>query len=96
MFTLASPASYYYVVLALVPVVLFRSATTAARGVRPRELAALLAFEAFWLVTLLAPQLIGDAIVFDLVICIALAATLLLWMGAWGASHQSAPRLRSG
>jgi hypothetical protein len=93
MFTLASPASYYYVILALVPVVLLRSATIARPEARVRELAALLAFQAFWLVTLVAPQLVRDPIVFDLQICVALALSLVVWIGAWTHSHPSRPSL---
>jgi hypothetical protein len=83
MFCLASPASYYYVVLAVVPVLLLRSAVH-ARGVdRGSELRVLLAFQAFSLVALLAVPLIPDVIVADLVICVALAAFLAVWMVAW-------------
>ena len=83
MFCLASPASYYYVVLALVPVVLLRSALHARRADRARELGAVLAFSGFWLVTLLAPALLADAIVADFAICAALAVFLGVWMVAW-------------
>jgi hypothetical protein len=74
MFVLASPASYYYVVLALVPVVLLRS----------RQLGALLAFQVFWLLTLLAPRVVADPIVQDLIVCVALAAFLCVWIAVWG------------
>ncbi len=72
MFCLASPSSYYYVVLAVVPVVLFRE------GLVP-----LLSFQAFWLVTLLAPALLRDPVAADLIICAALAIFLSTWIVAW-------------
>ncbi len=83
MFSLASPSSYYYVVLSVVPVLLLRSALHAHGAGRSRDLRVLLAFQAFWLVTLLAVPLLRDAIVADLVICVALAAFLGIWMVAW-------------
>jgi hypothetical protein len=82
MFCLASPASYYYVVLALVPVVLLRAAREdSTPGVS--ALVPLLAFQAFWLVTLLSPVVLGDPIVADLAICAALAIFLCAWIAAW-------------
>jgi len=92
MFCLASPASYYYVVLAVVPAVLLRSAVHARGADRTRDLRVLLAFQAFWLVTLLASPLIPDAIVADLVICVALAAFLAFWMVAWAGRAARAER----
>jgi hypothetical protein len=91
MFCLASPASYYYVVLALVPVVLLRAAREDStprpppreRGGGVSGLVPLLAFQAFWLVTLLAPVVLGDPIVADLAICAALAIFLCAWIVAW-------------
>jgi hypothetical protein len=83
MFCLASPASYYYVILAVVPVVLFRAALVAHGPDRARELVALLVFQAFWLVTLFAPVVLLDPIVADLAICAALAIFLSAWIVAW-------------
>jgi hypothetical protein len=83
MFCLASPSSYYYVVLAAVPVVLLRAALVARASKRARDLALLLAFQAFWLVTLVSPVLLPDRIVVDLVICAALAIFLCAWIAAW-------------
>ncbi len=88
MFCLASPASYYYVVLAVVPAVLMRAALRAGAAQRGAALGLLLAFQAFALVALLAVPLIPDGIVADLVICVALALFLGAWMIAW------APRAR--
>jgi hypothetical protein len=83
MFTLASPASYYYCVLAVVPALLLRSALRASGTARWRELGVLVAFEAFWLLTLVAPRIWPDPIVCYLAICIGLGAFLAVWVTAW-------------
>jgi hypothetical protein len=84
MFTLASPSNYYYVILALVPAVVFRRASTAPLEARLRDLAPLLALSGFVIVTLLLPEVIADRIVVDLWICIALAAALGVWIRCAG------------
>jgi hypothetical protein len=84
MFVVAAPASYYFVILAAVPALLFRAAATAPTEARKwREHLVLVAFNAFWTCTLLSSRLSPDPIVFDFVICVAFAAFLVVWMGAW-------------
>jgi hypothetical protein len=81
---LASPASYYFAILAVVPALIFRSAATAPReGRRRREHLALTAFNAFWMCTLVASRLTPDVVVYDLLICVAFAAFLVVWVVAW-------------
>jgi hypothetical protein len=90
---LASPASYYFVILCVVPALIFRSAATApTAGRRWREYLALTAFNAFWMCTLLASRLSPDVVVYDLVICVAFAAFLVAWVVAWTRAPASAPR----
>jgi hypothetical protein len=84
MFVFNLPANYYYVVLALVPALLFRSAATApSLDRRAREFFGLAAFNIFWALTLVAPRAYGDAIVYDYWICVGLAAFLAVWIVVW-------------
>jgi hypothetical protein len=84
MFVVAAPASYYFVILALVPALLFRAAATAPNEARRwREYLVLTAFNAFWTCTLLSSRLSPDDIVYDLYICVAFAAFLVIWIAAW-------------
>ncbi len=84
MFCFSLPANYYYVVLALVPAVLLRSAITApTAAARLRDWVVLCGFVVFWLTTLLAPRMFGDDIVYDHFICVALLAFLGGWIVAW-------------
>lgn len=82
MFVLASPVSYYWVVLALVPAVLVRGLLRARSGARRPWLVAFLVFQAWWVSTLLVPRAVPDGIVADLWLCVGLAAMLLTWLGA--------------
>jgi hypothetical protein len=84
MFVIAAPASYYFVILAVVPALLFRASATAPNEARRwREYLVLTAFNVFWTCTLLSSRLSPDPIVFDLVICVAFAAFLVVWLAAW-------------
>jgi hypothetical protein len=84
MFAFNLPANYYYVVLALVPALLFRSAATAtSMRARLRDYLVLTAFSAFWMLTLIAPYLARDDIVYNYYICSAFAAFLVTWMAVW-------------
>jgi glycosyl transferase family 87 len=84
MFVFSLPANYYFVVLALVPALLFRAAATAtSMNRRSRDYAALLTFNVFWMLTLISPYLSSDDIVYDFYICSAFAAFLLIWIAAW-------------
>jgi hypothetical protein len=87
---LASPASYYFAILAVVPALLFRSAATAPRDDRRRrEHVALMGFNAFWMCTLVASRLSSDVVVYDLIICLAFAAFLVVWVAAWSVELRS-------
>jgi hypothetical protein len=84
MFVFNLPANYYFVVLTLVPAILVRRAATAtSMESRSREYVAFAAFSAFWTVTLAAPHLWGDDIIYDFVICSLLAAFLGVWIVVW-------------
>ena len=79
MFFFNLPANYYYVVLALVPAMLFRSAATAPTVERrTHEYVGLIGFNVFWVVTLIASRVWGDDIVADYWICVALLLFLVL------------------
>jgi hypothetical protein len=89
MFAFNLPANYYFVVLALVPALVFRSAATAtAMPRRLRDYLALTAFATFWMFTLIAPKLVGDDIIYNFYICVALAIFLLVWIVAWTESKS--------
>jgi len=94
MFFFNIPANYYYVVIVLVPALLLRAAMTAPRlENRLRHFAALTAFNAFWITTLVAPRMSGDDIVYDHTICVALLIFLGFWILVW-LEHPSRLRLR--
>lgn len=85
MFFFSLPANYYYVVLALVPAVMLYAAMTApSRPRRLQDYGLFVGFLAFWCLTLLAPRIWNDAIVFDYAICLALALFLGVWIAVWG------------
>jgi hypothetical protein len=84
MFFFNIPANYYYVVLALVPALLLRSAMSAPSfGARLRDYVALTAFTIFWMTTLLASRLSGDDIVYNHIICVWLLFFLVAWALLW-------------
>ncbi|HEY3821574.1 MAG TPA: glycosyltransferase family 87 protein [Polyangiaceae bacterium] len=84
MFFFNLPANYYYVVLALVPALLFHAAMTApSRSRRYGDLGVFVAFVAFWVTTFVAPKHWNDGIVYDYVICLALTIFLGGWILAW-------------
>jgi hypothetical protein len=84
MFFFNIPANYYYVVLALVPALLLRSAMTApSLWARLREYAVLTAFCVFWMTTLLASRLSGDDIVYNHIICVWFLFFLVGWVILW-------------
>jgi hypothetical protein len=91
MFVLASPVSYYWVVLALVPALLFRDAIQSRRR-RKAVVAVFLAFEAWWLATLLLPRFVADGIVYDFVLCVGLAVVLAGWVAAWWGGESAGAR----
>lgn len=96
MFCFALPANYYYVVLALVPAVLLRSAITAPTGdLRVRHWIPLTAFGGFWLTTLLVPRLYGDDIVYDHFICVALLLFYGIWIASWLPAREMLAALRA-
>ena len=85
MFFFNLPANYYYVVLALVPALLLHGAQTApSRARRVSDFGVLVAFLVFWVTTLVAPKNWNDGIVYDYVICLALALFLGAWIVMWG------------
>jgi hypothetical protein len=91
MYAFNLPANYYYVVLVLVPaVLLYRAATARGAWERGLEYAALVAFNGFWMTTLLAVHLANDDIVYDYYICLALLVFLVAWIGAWIAAGRAA------
>jgi hypothetical protein len=84
MFVFNLPANYYYVVLALVPALVFRSAATATSMERRlRDYTVLTAFTAFWMLTLISPYLAPDDIIYNFYICSALGVFLVIWLAAW-------------
>jgi hypothetical protein len=84
MFFFNLPANYYYVVLVLVPALLLRAAMTAPTlEWRLREFGLLTAFNAFWITTLIASRLVGDDIIYDHTICVALLIFLGVWIVTW-------------
>ncbi|MDP9002932.1 MAG: DUF2029 domain-containing protein [Myxococcota bacterium] len=84
MFVFNLPANYYYVVLTLVPAIVFRGAATSTTMPRRlRDYGVLTAFSAFWMLTLVAPYLAGDDIIYNFYICSALGVFLLIWIAAW-------------
>jgi hypothetical protein len=83
MFVFNLPANYYYSILAVVPALLLRRAATRPGPRRTRDYAALAAFNAFWIGTLVVPRLWRDDIVYDFIICVMLAAFLAIWIAAW-------------
>ena len=94
MFFFNLPANYYYVVIVLVPALLLRAAMTApSLERRLREFGALTAFSAFWITTLVASRLVGDDIVYDHTICVALLIFLGVWIVTW-LQHPDALRAR--
>jgi Glycosyltransferase family 87 len=94
MFFFNLPANYYYVVVALVPALLLRAAMTApSLERRLREFGALTAFNAFWITTLLASRLVGDDIIYDHTICVAMLIFLGVWIVTW-LQHPDALRAR--
>jgi hypothetical protein len=97
MFFFNLPANYYYSVLVVVPAFLLRRAATCPASQRPREYLALAAFNAFWVGTLVVPHLWRDDIVYDFIICVMLAAFLVIWVASWiGTLPFTSPRsLRS-
>jgi hypothetical protein len=84
MFVFNLPANYYYAVVALVPALLFRAAaTTTSIHRRYSDYVAFSAFNAFWLLTIIAPKLAQDDIVYNYYICVAFGMFLVIWLLAW-------------
>jgi hypothetical protein len=84
MFFFNLPANYYYVVLAVVPALVLHAAQTApSRARRLADFTVLLGFVIFWVTTLIAPKNWNDGIVYDYVICLALAVFLGVWIMVW-------------
>jgi hypothetical protein len=84
MFFFSLPANYYYVVLALVPALLLRSAMTAARPERRQhDFAALGTFAAFWIATLVMPRLQTNILVYNHTVSLGLGAFLVFWLAVW-------------
>lgn len=83
MFVFNLPANYYYSIIAVVPALLLRRAATRPGRDRTRDYAALAAFNAFWLGTLVVPHLWHDDIVYDYIICVMLAVFLVIWIACW-------------
>jgi len=78
------PANYYYAILALVPALLFRSSATAAsESVRMRDYVLFIAFNMFWIFTLISSRVWSDGIVYDYYICLSLGIFLVIWIAAW-------------
>ena len=95
MFFFNLPANYYYVILAMVPALLLHGAQTAPSRVRRwSDFGVLVAFLAFWVTTMVAPKHWNDGIVYDYVICLALALFLGLWIVVW--AESSWRRQRAG
>jgi hypothetical protein len=94
MFVLSSPISYYWVILALLPALVFRAGL---RARRPRgALVVLATFQTWWLATLLLPRVVPDAIVYDFELCVGLAGVLAVWAIAWGLEAGGRARAVSG
>jgi hypothetical protein len=88
MFAFNLPANYYYSVIALVPALLFRSAATAPSTPRRlRDFAALTAFSAFWMYTLIAPHLASDDIIYNFYISVSMGLFIVVWIVAWAESR---------
>jgi hypothetical protein len=84
MFVFNIPANYYYVVLTVVPALLFRAAAVATNDAeRFRSYIAFSAFNAFWMFTLIASRISNDVLVYNFYICITFTAMLCIWIGAW-------------
>jgi hypothetical protein len=84
MFVFNIPANYYYVVLVIVPALLFRAAAVATNDAdRYRSYIALSAFNVFWMFTLIASRLSNDVLIYNFYICVTFAAMLCIWIGAW-------------
>ncbi|MGD0525510.1 MAG: hypothetical protein ABSE49_10220 [Polyangiaceae bacterium] len=95
MFFFNLPANYYYVVLCVVPAVVFHAAQTAPTGEhRVRDFGVFTAFVIFWVTTLVAPKHENDGIVYDWVICLALLLFLVVWIAIW--AEYSYRRQREG
>ncbi len=84
MFFFNLPANYYYVIVVLVPGLVYRAAATAPSAERRlREYAVFMAFNLFWLFTLFASRLTNDLLIYDYYICLAFLFFLIVWMAAW-------------
>jgi hypothetical protein len=100
MFVFNIPANYYYVVLVIVPALLYRAAALATNEAeRFRSYIALSAFNAFWMLTLIASRLSNDVLVYNFYICVTFTVMLCVWIGAWisdamPGSIARAPRYR--
>ncbi len=96
MFCFSLPANYYYVVLALVPAILLRSAILATSlESRLRDWIVLCGFVLFWMTTLIAPRMFNDDIVYDHFICVALLVFLGGWIVAWLPWQRALAALRA-
>jgi hypothetical protein len=84
MFFFSLPANYYYVVLALVPALLLRSAMTAATPTRRQhDFAALAGFALFCVSTFIVPRVQQNILVINHTICVGLGGFLVFWMAVW-------------
>ena len=84
MFVFNIPANYYYVVLVVVPALLFRAAAVATdEAERMRSYIALCAFNAFWMFTLVASRLSNDVLVYNFYLCVMFTVMLCIWIGTW-------------
>jgi hypothetical protein len=84
MFVFNIPANYYYVVLVVVPALLYRAAAVATdEAERMRSYIAFSAFNGFWMLTLISSRLSNDVLVYNFYICVTFTVMLCVWIGAW-------------
>ncbi len=84
MFLFNLPANYYYVILALVPALLYRRAVSApTAAAQLKEYGLFVAFLLYWTLTLVATQVWPDEIIANFVCCTVLLVFLALWIAAW-------------
>jgi hypothetical protein len=84
MFVFNMPANYYYVVLTIIPALIFRGAATATSMTsRYRDFVAFVGFNVFWMFTLISSYVSPDRIVYNFHICALFFGFLVLWIGVW-------------